>query len=97
MIVAAYALYEHERFYIGKNNEEFDLAKVRFKHAMRRLKVAYPHQHYGFWEQEAKEVVNWTIRVEAAGQSIKAAVAVARKTGLDLQEAASRHRVAMAA
>ena len=74
-------------------NEKLELAEVQYKHALRRLKQVYPDEFCGFSENSAWEVVSWTIRLSAFGQTIPAAVAAARAVGFDLQMAAAEYRV----
>ena len=58
------------------------------------LPEAYPGDHCGWSQHSAREVMKWTVRLEAAGQSITAAVAAARKAaaakaGFPLKQAAA--------
>ena len=90
-IIAAYNAYARRNrdFFF---DEDAELAQVRYKHALRRLKAEYPGEFCGFSEQSAKEVVMWTVRMHAAGFVIPAAVAASQEVGWDLELAASRRR-----
>ena len=69
-----------------------DLAEIRFKHALRKLREAYPRGDHCKWshEQSSSQVVDWTIGLEAAGYPIPAAAAVAARVGFNLKGAAAR-------
>ena len=62
-------------------NEKLAHAEVRYAHALRRLKDAYPGEFCGFSQNSAKEMVGWTIQVEATGLAMPAARAAAKRVG----------------
>ena len=74
------------------DDEELELAQVRFKHALRRLAAAFPEEYskeYCRWdEHSAREVVHWTVRVHCTGHRIRAAEIAAAVARFDLQKAA---------
>ena len=74
------------------DDEELELAQVRFKHALRRLAAAFPEEYskeYCRWdEHSAREVVHWTVRVHCTGHRIRAAEIAATVARFDLQKAA---------
>ena len=76
-------------------SEQAEHAQVAFKHAMRRLRRAYPGDFCEWSEQSPWAVVLWTIRCKAVGVSIPAAVAAARMIGFDFDRAAAEMRVKM--
>ena len=59
--------------------EEREVAQVRFRHALKRAKAIYPNQLSSFSDNSWGQVVEMTIRLEAAGHSIPAAALAARK------------------
>jgi len=73
------------------DDEELELAQVRFKHALRRLAAAFPGEYskeYCRWdEHSAPEVVDWTVRVHCTGHRIRAAEVAAVVARFDLQKA----------
>ena len=90
LITAAYAVASLARH--GRDahfNRKLEHAQVDYRHALRRLKEAYPGDHCGWSQNSARQVMEWTVRLEAAGQSIPAAVAAARRVGFPLQQAAA--------
>ena len=80
------------------DDEELELAQVRFKHALRRLAAAFPEEYskeYCQWdEHSAREVVHWTVRVHCTGHRIRAAEIAAAVARFDLQKAADADRLA---
>lgn len=76
---------------------ELEMARVAFKHAVRRLKLAFPSLGCGMSEHDARWIVRWTVYLHAAGERIPAAEASAQKVGFDLASAAADyHRKRMA-
>ena len=77
-----------------EEDEELKLAQVRFTHALRRLRVAYPEelvgQDIGLWGP--RDVSGATIAVHSTGHSIPAAVAAAQRTRFKLDMAAADYR-----
>ena len=62
---------------------------MRYAHALRRLKDAYPGEFCGFSEQSYMEVLGWTrVRLYSMGHIIPAAVAAAKRIGLPLEQMA---------
>ena len=85
-IVTAYNVLSLSRG--GKDSffdEKLAHAEVGYAHALRRLKDAYPGEFCGFSQNSAKEVVGWTIRVEATGLAMPAARAAAKRVGFPLE------------
>ena len=64
-ILAAYTVFKYsppsgqETFF----NEEFQVDEVRYSHALRRLKDAYPGEFCGFSEKSYLEIMEWTVRL----------------------------------
>ena len=54
-------------------NEKLELAQVRYRHTLRRLQQAYPGELCGYSQHSAKQMVEWTVRVEACAGQIPAA------------------------
>ena len=74
-IYAAYGVLNYCR--LGQNsyfNEELEIAEVRYKHALRVLKCTFPGEFCEWTEQSAPAMYRWTVRLEASGVSIPAAV-----------------------
>ena len=67
------------------------MAQVRFRHALKRAKAIYPNQLSSFSDNSWGQVVEMTIRLEAAGHSIPAAALAARKYLPDIDLAAELH------
>ena len=90
LIAAAYAVASLARR--GRDphfNRKLEHAQVDYRHALRRVKEAYPGDHCGWSQNSAREVMEWTVRLEAAGHSIPATVAAARRVSFPLQQAAA--------
>jgi hypothetical protein len=86
-ILAAYNVCHHKRrgqdpFY----HEALEIAEVRYKHAMRQLKRAFPGEFCGWTESSALQMVDWTVRLEHAGHSVPAAVSAAALVGFNLRK-----------
>ena len=61
-------------------HEELEVAQVRYKHALRRLKQAYPSEIFECWgERSAGIMVRYVQQFQRVGHPIPAAVAVARE------------------
>ena len=69
-------------------NEELEVAEVRYKHALHLLKRAFPGEFCDWTEQSAPAMYRWTVRLEATGVSIPAAVNAAGMVGFNLKMAA---------
>lgn len=97
LVIAAFTLSSLTRCGGDANlNEELQLAEVRFSHALRRFKCAYPE--FCVWGQRSEKlVVDWTIRLAAHGRPIPAAEAVARRLGFDMDCAVSACKARMEA
>jgi hypothetical protein len=91
-IVAAYTVWWHSR-QPGDSvfNEPLQIAQVRYSHALRRLKFAYPGEFCGFSEQSYKEMMRWTVAFESLGHAVPAARKVAAKVGFPLQVCAAEY------
>ena len=74
-----------EMFY----NEELEIAHVRYKHALHRLKRAYPGELCDWTEHCPERMYEWALMWEAAGQPIPAAAAAAHVLHINLQKAAA--------
>jgi hypothetical protein len=89
-IIAAYNIFKYsppsgqESFF----NEEMEVAEVRYRHALRRLKEAYPDEFSGFSDQSYMEILGWTVRLYSMGHRIPAAVAAAKRIGFPLEQMA---------
>ena len=60
--------------------EELEVAQVRYKHALRRLKQAYPGEIFETWgEPSAGIMVRYAQQLHRVGHPIPAAVAAARE------------------
>ena len=60
-------------------HEELEVAEIRYKHALRRLKLAYPGQTFDCWgERSAGVMVAYARKWSRAGYPIAAAVNAAR-------------------
>ena len=62
--------------------EASDVADIRFKHAMRRLKKAFPSELCTFPDTDSWQLVGLAIQCAALGHPIPAAAAAAQKFGL---------------
>ena len=61
-------------------HEELEVAQVRYKHALRRLKQAYPSEIFETWgERSVGIMVRYVQRFQRVGHPIPAAVAAARE------------------
>ena len=69
-------------------NQELEVAEVRYKYALRVLKRAFPGEFCDWTEQSAPAMYRWTVRLEATGVSIPAAVNAAGMVGFNLKMAA---------
>ena len=88
-IYAAYGIMNYRR--LGHDtyfNEELEVAEVRYKHALHLLKRAFPGEFCDWTEQSAPAMYRWTVRLEATGVSIPAAVNAAGMVGFNLKMAA---------
>ena len=86
-MLAAYNVCKHKRS--GRDpffHEDLEIAEVRYKHAMRQLKRAFPGEFCHWTESSAFQMVVWTTRLERAGHSVPAAVRAADLVGFDLQK-----------
>ena len=63
---------------------ELEMARVVYKHALRRLKLAYPGELCGLSEHSAKQMVHLMVRLRAAGKCIPAAEEGADRVGYNL-------------
>jgi hypothetical protein len=70
-------------------NEELELTHVRYKHALRRLKRAYPGELCDWTEHAPERMYEWALMWEAAGHPIPAAAAAAHVLRINLQKAAA--------
>ena len=92
-IKAAFFVLHHTRrspdtFY----NEELEIAQVRYKHALRRLKRAYPGELLCDWTENSPErMFEWVLVWVAAGYAIPAAVAAAHMLQFPLLQVAAHH------
>ena len=61
-------------------HEELEVAQVRYKHALRRLKQAYPGEIFETWgEPSAGIMVRYAQQLHRVGHPIPAAVAATRE------------------
>ena len=98
LIAAAYTVLAHTRS--GRDphcNEELEVAEVRYKHALRRLKQTFPGEFCGWSERSSTEVIHWTLRFACIGHPIPAAEVAARRIGLDMEWALADMKARMAA
>jgi hypothetical protein len=65
-------------------NMHLEIAQVKFKHALRDLRQAYPGQFCGIAEADHDAIVSWTVRLAALGISIPAAVTAARRVRFNM-------------
>ena len=65
-----------ERFF----NEQLEVAELRYQHALRRLKQAYP-ELCGYGPSSAKQMAGWALRMEDLGCPIAAAQQAAKALG----------------
>ena len=89
-ITSAYIVWYHGQLG-GKDtdiNEKLELAQVRYKHALRRLKEAYPGEFSDFSNDSYKEILFWTVRLQSIGRPVPAAVAAAGRVGFPLEQMA---------
>lgn len=84
-VKAAYVVIFHtvkngakESFY----NEQLEVAELKYEHALRRLKLAYPEEFCGWGPRSAKQMVCWAVRMEDLGTPIAAAQQAAKDLGL---------------
>lgn len=72
-------------------DEELEHAQVELKHALRRLKRAYPDVLKGCpWnEKSARNIIHQTVAIHSTGHIIPVAVASARRARFDLDRAAA--------
>ena len=70
-------------------NEDLEIAQVRYKHALRRLKRAYPGELCDWTEHSPERMYEWALMWEAAGHPIPAAAAAANILRINLQRAAA--------
>ena len=70
-------------------HEELEVAQVRYKHALRRLKRAYPGELCDWTEHAPERMYEWALMWEAAGHPIPAAAAAAHVLRINLQKAAA--------
>ena len=68
-------------------NMKLEVAQVVYKHKLRDLKTAYPGEFCGFSEGSFRDMVEWTICLEAAGITVPATVCAARKIRFNLKAA----------
>ena len=79
-------------------DEELDLsqakAAVRYRHALRRLQLAYPDVApvCEFSQNSSGEMIDLTVRMEAMGLRVAAARAVAQKLGFNFECAVTEYR-----
>jgi len=86
LIIAAFNLFYLSKTSLDPNiDEELQLGEVRYTHALRRFKGAHP-QFCGWGQRSEKMVIEWTIRLAAAGHPVPAAEAVARKIGFPMHK-----------
>ena len=76
-------------FYTVKNgakesfyNEQLEVAELKYEHALRRLKQAYPEAFCGWGPRSAKQMACWAVRMEDLGTPIAAAQQAAKDLGL---------------
>ena len=80
-ITTAFAIYYNgrggrERYF----HEELEVAEIRYKHALRRLKLAYPGQEFDSWgERSAGLMVRYARRFTRAGHPIPAVANVVHR------------------
>ena len=61
-------------------HEELEVAEIRYKHALRRLKLAYPGQEFDSWgERSAGLMVRYARRFTRAGHPIPAVANVVHR------------------
>jgi hypothetical protein len=94
-IMAAYNVCSHMRrgrdpFY----DEALDIAELRYAHAMRKLKRAFPGEFCHWTESSAVQMVDWTTRLESAGHSVPAAVTAAALVGFNIRKSQWNLKVA---
>ena len=70
---------------------------MRFRHALRRLKAAYPGEFCGWSAHSAPQVYAWALRLAAIGHPIAAAEAAAQRIGLDWQRFVAAEKAEMEA
>ena len=72
-IFAAYAVVSLSHFSTNllDDLDELEMAELRFKQYLRRLQAAYPGEFSCFSQDSAKEMVEWTITIEASGMPLR--------------------------
>ena len=81
-LVFLYANHNDDTYF----NEHLEHAKLKYKHALRRLKRAYPEEFCGFGDHSYQNMMHWAARLEDAGHPIPAAQQAAKAFGI------ARHR-----
>ena len=90
-IFAAYAVVSLSHFSTNllDDLDELEMAELRFKQYLRRLQAAYPGEFSCFSQDSAKEMVEWTITIEASGMPLRSARLAAKEFGFKLEVAAA--------
>ena len=88
-IFAAYAVVSLSHFSTNllDDMDELEMAELRFKQYLRRLHAAYPGEFSCFSQDSAKEMVEWTITIEASGMPLRSARLAAKEFGFKLEVA----------
>ena len=63
-------------------NENLEHAELKYKHALRRLKAAYPEMFCGFGERSHMNMMHWAARLEDAGHPMPAVQQAAKVFGI---------------
>ena len=69
--------------------EEREFARVAYRRALRGAQAAYPELLSSFSDDSWNQIIWWTVRLEAMGSSIPAAVVAAQRNEFQLEQAAA--------
>ena len=87
-IVYSFYYLAHSRSRLDpQRNEKLQWAQVRYRHALRRLKEAYPGEFCGLPQDAPRLLVDWAVSVEAMGEPLPLARRAARLVGYDYDRA----------
>ena len=69
-------------------NEQLEVAELKYQHALRRLKQAYPEEFCGWGLKSAEHMAAWAVRLGDMGHPIAAAQQAAKALGLQRRDQA---------
>ena len=69
-------------------NEQLEVAELKYQHALRRLKQAYPEEFCGWGLKSAEHMAAWAVGLGDMGHPIAAAQQAAKALGLQRRDQA---------